>query len=147
MKRVLAGVMVLLSVGCSHTTPRGARWIDPSMAVQLAATAGPKHGVAGVFALQVRGIGSENDVLYLNSERDYRDPRNLTVSLPLAVQAQLREQLGGDPVVRLKNQQILVRGVARTVRINFINADGKPSDKYYYQTQVRVSDVAQLQLR
>lgn len=146
MKQVAAVVMLLLSLGCSHTTPRGERWIDPSMAVQLAAAAGPKKGIEGVFALRVRGSGLDRGVLYLNSEADYRDPRNLSISLSPAAQAGLRQQLGGDPAQRLQRRPILVRGIARTVRIDFTSADGQRSGKYYYQTHVRVDDAAQLQV-
>ncbi|MGN0861908.1 MAG: hypothetical protein ACI4N1_01125, partial [Stenotrophomonas koreensis] len=72
---VLAGCMV----PSRPATPE--RWLDPSMAVMLAAAAGPGRGVDGVFALTVRASGSDRGQLYLNSERDYRNPRNLSIAL------------------------------------------------------------------
>lgn len=147
MKWIVVTLMPVLLIGCSHTKTHDARWIDPSMAVQLTAAAGPQKGVEGVFAMRVRAIGQDRGELYLNSEADYRDPRNLSVAVSASAQAQLQEQLGDDPARWLKNRPILVRGIARTVRIDFTVDGGQPSGKYYYQTQIRVQDAAQLQLR
>ncbi|WP_312915026.1 hypothetical protein [Stenotrophomonas sp.] len=117
------------------------------MAVQLAAAAGPLRGVDGVFALTVRASGNADGRLYLNSQSDYRDPRNLSISIgPGAVQ-ELVAQYGADPGTALKGRAILVRGTARMVRIGFVADGGRVSDKYYYQTHVRVDDARQLQLR
>ena len=141
---LLAALLASLA-GCA-TDPRitpGARWIDPSQAVQLAAAAAPR-GVSGVFALTVQATARPGP-LYLNSERDYRDPRNLTaVVLPEAAAA-LAQRLHGEPERELRGRRILVAGQARRVRIDFV-VDGRPSGKYYYQTHVVVSDAAQIQL-
>ena len=106
-------------------------------------TAAPR-GVSGVFALTVQAAARPGP-LYLNSERDYRDQRDLTiVVLPAAAKA-LAERLHGEPERVLRGRRILVAGWARRVRIDFI-ADGRPSGKYYYQTHVVVTDAAQIQL-
>lgn len=141
---MLAALLASLA-GCA-TDPRitpDAHWIDPSQAVQLAAAAAPR-GVSGVFALTVQAAARPGP-LYLNSERDYRDQRDLTVVvLPAAAKA-LAERLHGEPERMLRGRRILVAGWARRVRIDFI-ADGHPSGKYYYQTHVVVTDATQIQL-
>ncbi|WP_431635713.1 hypothetical protein ACQVBX_17395 [Dyella sp. KULCS107] len=141
---LLAALFAALG-GCA-TDPRitpDARWIDPSQAVQLAAAAAPR-GVSGVFALTVQATARPGP-LYLNSERDYRDQRDLTVVvLPAAAKA-LAERLHGEPERALRGRRILVAGWARRVRIDFL-ADGRPSGKYYYQTHVLVTDATQIQL-
>lgn len=143
---VLAGLLVTGLVGCAHADRKASNWIDPGMAVQLAAAAGEGRGVDGVFALNVRATGEAAGSLFLNSEKDYRDPRNLSVELRPQARTALAEQLGGDPGQALQGKPIRVRGTARLVKVVFIS-DGKPTDNYYYQTQVRVSDAAQIQLR
>jgi hypothetical protein len=99
-----------------------------------------------VFALNVRATGDVRGSLFLNSERDYRDPRNLSVELMPAARAALADRLGRDPRQALLGRPILVRGSARLVKVVFID-EGRVMDKYYYQTQVMVSDAAQVQLR
>ncbi|HET6432922.1 hypothetical protein [Dyella sp.] len=140
---LLAALLAPLA-GCA-TDPRitpDARWIDPSQAVQLASAAAPR-GVSGVFAMTVQDADRPGP-LYLNSERDYRDPRCLTVVvLPQAASA-LAARLHGEPERVLRGRRILVAGSARRVRIDFV-VDGRRSGKYYYQTHVVVTDVAQIQ--
>lgn len=141
---LLAALFAALG-GCA-TDPRitpDARWIDPSQAVQLAAAAAPR-GISGVFALTVQAAARPGP-LYLNSERDYRDQRDLTVVVLPAVAKALSERLHGEPERVLRGRRILVAGWARRVRIDFV-ADGRPSGKYYYQTHVLVTDATQIQL-
>lgn len=136
---VLAGCMV----PSRPATPE--RWLDPSMAVMLAAAAGPGRGVDGVFALTVRASGSDRGQLYLNSERDYRNPRNLSIALTPQAQRELAGRLEPDSIRALHGRQVRVQGQARLVRIDFTHRDGQPSGSYYYQTQVRVERASQLQ--
>lgn len=146
-KRVAGVVLGVALAGCGMLPKQQASWIDAAMAVQLAAAAGPGRGVDGVFALNVRSTGEDNGRLFLGSQPDYRDPRNLSVALDPQAWLALAGQLQADPETVLKDKRILVRGTARMVRIDFTDAQGQPSGKYYYQTHVLVSDAAQIQLR
>ncbi len=116
--------------------------ISPREAVMLAADAAPDT-VSGTFALKVQSTGRERGVVYLNSELDYRDQRNLTVALSPQVVRQLQDRLGTDPAAYLKDKNILVRGAAMRVRIDFSFNQVK-TGKYYYQTHVRVMDADQI---
>lgn len=136
--------VVLAAAGCRHVVPASSDlWIDPGEAVLRAAAASPK-GVTGVFAVTVQA-GGRTDEVFLNSELDYRDPRNLSIALSPDVAAELELALGGAPEVVLQGRRILVSGTAQTVRIDFLTA-GRPTGKYYYQTHVRVDRASQIRV-
>ena len=118
--------------------------IFPGEAITRAADAAPR-GVRGRFVLKVRAVGRVGGRLYLNSELDYRDQRNLAVAVrPGAARATMK-RLGlrrdGDFVGR----RIAVDGVAERVRIDF-TSNRRRSGKYYYQTHVRVNRPGQISL-
>jgi len=113
-----------------------------SQAVMAAADAAP-NGVTGTFAMMVRRAEMVGPRLFLNSQADYRDLRNLSIAIQPGALAGLKQKLGGDPVSILKGKDIRVTGVARRTRIDFTD-DGKPTGKYYYQTHVAVTDPAQI---
>lgn len=139
-----ATLALVLAAGCATSQPPGtAYWIDPGQAV-LRAAASPRTGVTGVFALTVKATG-RTDKLHLNSEADYRDPRNLSIAVAPEAAAQLEDRLGAPPEVALRGKRILVAGTARRVRIDFV-VDDKPSGKYYYQTHVRVTEASQIKV-
>lgn len=93
------------------------------------------EGVNGIFEMQVRNIGRQNGILYLNSESDYRDPRCLTIVVPPATADALSQRFGADVDRHLAGKTIAVRGTARRVRIHFYS-NGKMTEKYYYQTHL-----------
>lgn len=121
--------------------------ISPVEAVTYASYLAPKAGVAGTFRMQVKAVGQQGGYYYLNSEADYRDRNCLTIAIP----AKLMGELVGDDLAAAerwyKNRTILVRGVAARVRIDFLDDDGKPTDKYYYQVQVRIGHADQIATR
>ncbi len=146
LKGLLLALPLFLLAACA-TRPGSVdagQWIAPGDAVQLAAAA-PQRGVTGVFAMTVRGTGTTRRT-HLNSEEDYRDQRNLSVTVWPAAAAQLTGEFGAPPHVALLGKQILVAGTARRVRIDFIS-EGQRTGKYYYQTHVDVTDASQIQVR
>ena len=143
---IACGLVLSLAAGCASVpaSTDAASSITPERAVLLAATAAPA-GYGGVFAVRVQAVGTQNGNIYLNSEADYRDQRNLSVAITPSAAKELTARLGAPPNVALYGKRILVKGLASRVTIYFI-ADGKPTDKYYYQTHVHVSDANQIQL-
>jgi len=142
---VAAAAAVLLLAGCStmppHATdPTGG--IAPREAILAAADAAP-NGVNGVFVLLVRATGRQSGQIYLNSELDYRDQRNLTVAIAPRAADALAQRYGMPADRFFANKAIRVRGAARRVRIEF-TTDGRPTGKYYYQTHVAVSSPDQI---
>ncbi len=99
----------------------------------------------GRFALHVQSAGRQDGNIYLNSELDYRDQRNLTVAImPAAIEA-LTRRYGQPPDQFFAGKNIVVDGAARRMKIVFM-ADDAPSDKYYYQTHVAVEQADQIRI-
>ncbi len=146
LKGIVLSLFMGLTAGCATTQPNdpASSWIKPVQAVQLAADAAP-DGVPGTFAMRVQATGTQSGFIYLNSELDYRDQRNLTISVTADAARKLQDQLGASAMIALKGKDILVTGAATRVKIVFY-ADGKLTDKYYYQTHVRVSDPKQIRV-
>lgn len=141
MKRVIWAILLLAAVTPSFA---GDYLITPRRAIELAADAAP-DGAPGVFDLVVKATGQQNDMFYLNSEQDYRDQRNLTIDIPPRVDLVLVAKYGAlGPFFMGKH--LHVTGVARRVKIWFLNNDGTRSQKYYYQTHVLVQDPSQIQI-
>jgi hypothetical protein len=120
-------------------------WLTPEQAVFAAASAAPE-AVPGTFSLHVRATGAQGSHVYLNSEQDYRDQRNLTIALTTRAASQLALRLGSDPLEALMGKDILVKGSAVRTKI-YLVVNGQATDKYYYQTHVNVADAGQIAVR
>lgn len=109
--------------------------LSPAQAVMNAAEM--PDGVGGVFEMVVRATGRQGGRLFLNSEADYRDPRNLTIVITPVEEEALRVRLGGPVETAILKKVIAVRGIARKTRIDFVT-DGLPTGKYYFQTHLKL---------
>lgn len=107
--------------------------LSPAQAVINAAEM--PGGVGGVFEMVVRATGRQGGFLYLNSEVDYRDPRNLTIVIGPAQERTLAERFGQPVETSVFQKVIAVRGVAKKTRIDF-TAEGRATGKYYFQTHL-----------
>ena len=148
MRRLQTCLAAILFLGLSacvtaHDSAR-ADLIGPIEAVLSAATAAPRP-VRGVFTMRVKATGRQDGNLYLNSEDDYRDQRNLTIAIRPAAIAQLATRYGEQPDGFLIGKRITVTGAARRAQISFIH-DGQATGKYYFQTHVDVNNAAQLSI-
>ena len=135
-------ILIGLVAGCA-TAPTTTAELTPFQAI-LSAAERPEEGVTGVFRMEVRGGGRQDDFLYLNSETDYRDQRCLTLALPQSAALALEHKLGGDPVVALKGKTLRVTGTAKRTTIVF-RSNGVAAG-YYYQTHVLITDSAQISI-
>ena len=133
----IAAVFTLTLTACASVTSMdlGGR-IAPEQAIQMAASAAPAL-VPGVFDMRVQATGTQNGYVYLNSELDYRDQRNLTISMTPDAVKRFISDTGTSPLEAFKGKHIVVRGAASRVKIVF-SVDQRQTDKYYYQTQVAV---------
>jgi len=142
---VLAALILVGCAGSSQSTRMmgpESEWMTPRDAIFQAAEAAPGF-IEGSFVMRVLASGSRGGQTYLNSQLDYRDQRCLTISISPAATRELTERLGEHPGQALIGEDILVRGPASRVRIDFMD-DGRPSGSYYYQTHVIVIDADQL---
>lgn len=104
----------------------------------------PAMGVPGIFAMAVVRTGREDGRVYLNSEADYRDQRNLTINIAPAAAETLARRFGAPPDAHFRGRLIAVRGTARRVRIDFLGYGNRPTGLYYYQTQIMVTRPEQI---
>ena len=116
--------------------------ISPTEAVMAAAEAAP-GGVRGVFAMRVAATGWVESRVYLNSENDYRDQRNLTINIAPRAAATLARRHGARADRFFVGKHIEVRGTARRTRIDFVSRNRR-TGLYYYQTHVAVEDPDQI---
>jgi hypothetical protein len=143
--RILSLVLIGALSGCASTkdADKISEYISPIQAIEKAAEASPK-GIRGFFELQVKATGKPKSVVYLNSELDYRDPRNISIALSPKVVESFISKYGETPELLLKNKKIVVYGEARKVKISF-GCNGKRNEnQYYYQTHVRVGSSSQI---
>ena len=146
MRSVAVIALILAAVFASPAPDWGAfRSITPEKAVIAAAKAAP-DGVPGIFKMTVRAVGHENGRVFLNSELDYRDQRNLTIAMNEDVEKALEAKIGAVSEQAFVGRRIFVRGAAQRVRIDF-TARGRPTGKYYYQTHVLVSTPVQVAVK
>ena len=140
--RAAVAAALVLSASCARP---GAQLrplrLSPEQAVMNAATSA--EGVSGTFEMVVRTTGRQGGFLYLNSELDYRDQRNLTIEVSAAVEQALETRFQAPVEMSLRGKVVAVRGTARKVRIDFTQ-DGRPTGKYYYQTHVRLGSARSL---
>jgi hypothetical protein len=127
--------------------------LSPVEAIQLAAAAAPDHEIQGTFLITVKATGDEKKPkkkIFLNSELDYRDQRNLTVAIEQSAISGLEARYGKDFKAYFVGKQILVSGAARRVTIIFgkprVSPNGNLRNKYYFQTHVSVVDADQISL-
>lgn len=136
---------LIVSVTITACSPKEPEIIRPKEAIMLAADIAP-GGLAGVFEMRVKGTGRDGDYIFLNSESDYRDQRSLNVAVhPRATEEFALANNGLSPDVSLAGKLIRVSGEARRVKIVFL-CSGKQTEKYYYQTQVFVLDMDQIEI-
>ncbi|MBV9044057.1 MAG: hypothetical protein JO348_05350 [Alphaproteobacteria bacterium] len=144
MRRPLIAAVLIATLGSAAIAADPGLPMTPREAVFGAADAAPQ-GVAGVFRLSIKATGHQDGHVYLNSEADYRDQRNLSIDLcPVALPG-LIKKFGSDPERFFLGKDIDVRGVAERVKIIFL-AYGVPTEKYYYQTHVVVCSADQITL-
>ncbi len=127
------------------SSPAGETLVQPYVAIQAAA-ADPLRGLPGTFVLQVQNVNRLDNSVYINSEGDSRDQRNLAIVVRRDALAGLEATYGAPLEKSLWGKRLLVNGVAKRVRIDF-TVDGTPSGKYYYQTHVEVRDASQVRVQ
>ena len=142
MKLVLLALLLVM-VGCTSTSqpPVYSNTMD---VIAEAADANPK-GVYGEFVFNIQASGEQREIVYLNTEIDYRDQRNVTISLHPKILSQLEAKYGGSPKDFFIGKSISVKGYAQRVRIGLFS-EGRATGKYYFQTHIRVSDVSQIEV-
>ena len=140
---VLAFIFVL--AGCTSTPSHTTSTLSDTMAIIKAAADAAPNGVAGQYTLRIVAAGSQGRYVYLNTEKDYRDQRALTVALHPRVISQLTAKYGMSPQEYFVDKTIVVNGKAQRLKVALL-AWGKRTGKYYYQTHIPLMDISQLKV-
>ncbi|WP_218311571.1 hypothetical protein [Alteromonas antoniana] len=142
MRALLVLSFLLTLVGCSatHTTtqtlPKKSVVSDTMEMRRVAAEQYPASVIDGSYTLKVVATGQQRNAVFLNTQEDYRDPRNITIALSPKLAKAFYSQHQQQPQDYFKGKTIAVSGELKQVEILFLK-DGRPSGKYYYQTHVR----------
>lgn len=113
---------------------------SPRDAIELAAAAAPVRAPTGYYRITVRTMGTQGDRFYINSERDYRDQRNISLSFDRAQARRLIAMVGGGSIEEaLVGRELVVFDRPERVRIHFIGRGG-PTRLYYYQNHIEITD-------
>lgn len=142
MKYFYLALVVLLS-GCA-TTSNSLVDTDAMRLIEKAAEVAPES-VSGEFVFTVQAAGKQRDIVYLNTQLDYRDGRNITIALSPFVADYLKTEFGSTPQEYLLNKRVKVKGEAKQIKIWFFS-NGRRTDKYYFQTHIRVSSPEQIEV-
>lgn len=141
---VLLSVLVLSA--CS-STPEVTSSVELTDVMRLIETSeiNANKGVKGTFKFKIKAAAIKQNNVYLNTELDYRDRRDITVALHAKTIMKFTELYGSPPEEYFINKNIQVTGEAKRTKIWFYS-NGKRTHKYYFQTHVKVTSVNQIKV-
>lgn len=106
-------------------------------AIVLSEQAAPQT-VPGLFSLQINNAAKVGSMVYLNTEYDYRDRRNVSIVLTPEVLKEFAAQYPDQqPELYFLGRSIVVNGAASRQTVWFFS-QGKQTEKYYFQTHIPV---------
>jgi hypothetical protein len=91
-------------------------WLDANLANRIVSFT-PEHCQSGAFGLTVKSVARVGSVMYLNSEVDFHDPRNITVAVLPEARDEMARFFHDAPDNHLLNKQIFVVGTVRRVQV------------------------------
>jgi len=145
MRGLMAGIILAAAMTACHAAELSSETpASPEDAIHAANAKAP-DAVPGSFALHILSTGHEDGCVFLNSEIDYRDQRNLTIVVAPSTVTALADRYKQPPEQFFLDKNIVVDGAARREKIVFFSR-GMPTDKYYYQTHIVVDDPDQIRL-
>lgn len=103
------------------------------------------EGVIGTFQIAIKATGSQNGIVYLNSNLDYREPTNITLALAPSTIKEFSDTYNASPGSYFKNKTIEVTGKVERIKI-YLYKNGKVTKKYYFQTHIRVTAIDQIRV-
>ncbi|TDR23593.1 hypothetical protein [Marinicella litoralis] len=144
IKYFFISVVFILIIGCSNhqvnqTTPSMYSTWD---IIEKTEAMAPK-GLKGEFLLTIKNSGKQSSRIFLNTQEDYRDRRNITVTVLPSFQQAFKAKFNVDIRSYYEDKTIRVKGEAKRMKVWFY-AQGKRTQKYYYQTHIVVSDLNQI---
>lgn len=143
MKNIsLIFVLMTFLSGCTQMTTVNSSVISPIKAIQLSAESAPVN-LKGIFEFKVKSADTEQRLVFLNSEIDNLDQRNLSIALRPNAVKELIQKYGNNPKEFLLDKNIRVKGEAKRVK-TWVLYKNKNTKRYYYQTKIFVKSANQL---
>lgn len=140
MKHLALILLTILLSACQTTFKH-----NELMNVIELSEASPTKGVKGSFELTVLNIGQQGNKVYLNSQMDYRDRRNVSIVIPVSLTQKLMKKYDDESALFFMNKNIKIEGVAKRVKIGFVERNKNPT-KYYYQTHIKLTNIDQIEI-
>jgi len=146
-KYLLIFLVFTLTIGCNkqHTSKPKTTEYTVWEVIEKTEAIAPK-GLKGEFLLTIKNSGKQSTRIFLNTQEDYRDRRNITVTLLPSFQQAFKAKYGEDIRSYYEEKTLRVKGEAKRMKVWFFSA-GKRSQKYYFQTHIAVSDLNQISIQ
>ena len=143
-------IIVVFVSGCSSLSKKETNTMDlieeVSLVAQKANLVNQKDkGVEGEFVFIIKAAGQQRNRVFLNTQLDYRDRRNITLALSKKVSKYIKKAHSQSPLDFFINKQVLVKGIANRVKIWFFSK-GIRTEKYYYQIHININDPEQIKV-
>lgn len=132
--RITAFVACLILASSASAARQQLDTLTPVQAISRAAAASPKP-VRALFKFKVQNAAKSRDGFYLDSERDFRSPRNLGVAIKASAMAGLTKKYGADLKAAFVGKTIKLIGQVKRTPV------GKGSST---ATQVEVTHAGQI---
>ncbi|MBS1040513.1 hypothetical protein JK203_06580 [Gluconobacter cerinus] len=136
-KTIALGVVGISLAACSPDayTPEKA----------IAAAAADPTGVVGQFEMTVQRVGQQNNMVYLDSADNYRDPKTLIIAIHESTVNDLLQGTSQTAEQYFMHRHVQASGLAKRVLIGRLKADGTIGSTYY-QTQVFIGGVEDIKI-
>ncbi|MFC3034019.1 hypothetical protein ACFOEE_16015 [Pseudoalteromonas fenneropenaei] len=95
--------------------------------------------------LLIQKVGEQFGAYYLNTELDHRDPRNISIDIPVKLVAEFKQLHQVTLEEYYTGKRVRVIGELEQAMICF-HRGGCELNRYYYQTHIQVTSLAQIQL-
>ncbi|WP_286133513.1 hypothetical protein [Colwellia sp. UCD-KL20] len=130
---ILISVLLVSACSSTHKTPSTFDISDIMNIIALSEENAP-NGIIGTFTLPIKASAIQRRNLYLNTEVDYRDRRNITVAISPKLIPAFTKKYGSSPERYFINKTVSVTGEAKRMKIYFFFNDKKNSKILFSNT-------------
>lgn len=140
-------ILLALVLSACSSTPEIASKSEATNIIQLIEKAKRRfpEKVRGTFQIPIKATASLHGGVYLNSNLDYREPTNITLTLAPSTIEAFSNTYHSSPEVYFKNKTVEVTGQVERIRI-YKYEEGKRTKKYYFQTHIKVTSIDQIRV-
>lgn len=134
---------ILLLASCS-TAPPQVTTSEISEIEQIIALASNEN-IQGSFTIPIKAVGKQRGVTFLNSETNYKDKKNISIVLSPKISESFEGTYDLNAITYWVGKTVKVSGTAERAKIWYYQ-QGKKTERYYFQTHIRVTSLDQLQV-